>query len=157
MLTSSLAGSDLLVMDTHVWVWASGEAGGPGRLRGAVLPAIEEAARSRRLFVSAASVWELALKAERGQALLSGDLHAWVRDQRRYPGVRVLPIDARLGVDSTRLPPWARERDGQEHRDPGDRFVVATARRLGGVLLTCDREILAYASRGHLRAYDASP
>lgn len=157
MLTSELASSDRLVMETHVWVWVSGEAGGPSRLNRALLPPIEAAARDRRLFVSAASVWEVALKAERGQALIAGDLDAWVRDQRQYPGVRVLTIDPTLAIDSTRLPKWLRARDGQEHRDPNDRFIVTTARRLNAVLLTCDEEILHFARQGHVRAYDARP
>lgn len=157
MLTSSLAASDRLVMDTHVWVWVSGESGGPGQLDAAILPAIEAAARDRWLFVSAASVWEVASKAERGQALIAGDLETWVRDQRQYPGVRVLPLDARLSIDSTRLPPWTRARDGREHRDPNDRFIVATTRRLNAVLLTCDEEIHQYARQGHVRVYDARP
>ncbi len=156
MLTSRLTASDRLVMDTHVWVWVSGEAAGPARLDPAVLPPIEDAARHRRLFVSAASVWEIALKAQRGQGLITGDMDTWVRDQRQYPGVRVLSLDARLAMDSTRLPPWLR-RDGQPHRDPNDRFIVATARRLNAVLLTCDEEILRYARQGHVRAYDACP
>lgn len=155
MLISDLADTDLLILDTHVWVWASGEAGGPTQLRQAALPAIERAARSRRLFVSAASVWEIALKAERGMALVSGDLHAWVRDQRKYPGVRVQSIGARIAVACTRLPPWTRRRDRQEHRDPSDRFIVSTARNLNGVLLTCDEEMLAYSEQGHVKAYDA--
>lgn len=148
--------ADLLVLDTHIWVWASGEAGGSTQIKAAVLPAIERAAQSRRLFVSAASVWEIALKAERGRILVSGDLRSWVRDQREYPGVRVLSLDSRLAIDCTRLPLWIRKRDGKEHRDPGDRFIVTTARRLNGVLITCDEEILEYARQDHVRAYDAS-
>lgn len=157
MLTSSLAASDRLLMDTHVWLWASGEAGGPGKLPADVLPLIEAAARSRRLFVSAASVWEVALKAERGQALVSGSLDEWVRDQRQYPGVRVLAIGSRIAMDSTRLPRWVRARDGQEHRDPNDRFIVTCARLLNAVLLTSDEEILHFARQGHVRAYDTRP
>ncbi|CAN5807304.1 MAG: type II toxin-antitoxin system VapC family toxin [Gemmatimonadetes bacterium] len=157
MLTSRLAATDLLVMDTHVWVWVSGEAGGTGQIRSDALPTIEDAARSRRLFVCAASVWEIALKAERGTVLVSGDLRSWERDQHQYPGVRILSIDSRLAIDSTQLPRWLRKRDGREHRDPNDRFIVATTRRLNGVLLTCDEEILEYARQGHLRAYDACP
>lgn len=157
MLISELAESDRLVVDTHVWLWASGEAGGAGLLRPTALPAIEQAARRRRLFVSAASVWEIALKAERGQLLVSGDLRSWVREQRAYPGVRVLPLQSRVAIDCTRLPRWIRERDGKEHRDPCDRFIVATARLLNAVLPTCDLEILAYASQGHVKAYDARP
>ena len=154
-LISSLAPGERIVLDTHIWVWASGEAGGPSQFTSSAHPAIEAAAQERRLFASAASVWEIALKAERGQAIVSGDLHTWVRDQRQYPGIRVLPVDPRLAIDCTRLPPWIRERDGRDHRDPGDRFIVATARRLNGILLTCDEEILTYANRGHVKAFDA--
>jgi len=155
MLTSDLAARDRLVMDTHIWVWVSGESGGPSQVRADVLPAIEDAARSRRLFVSSTSVWEIALKAESGRLLVSGDLHSWVRDQQRFPGVRVLPVDSRLSVDCTLLPPWIRRNDKKEHRDPADRFIVTTARRLNGVLVTCDEEILEYARQGHVAAFDA--
>lgn len=155
MLISELGEADRLVLDTHVWVWASGEAGGPVQLKAAVLPAIERAARSRRLFVSAASVWEIALKAERGQILVAGDLYSWVRDQQEFPGVRVLSLDSRVAVSCTLLPRWIRQRDEREHRDPCDRFLVATTRLLNGCLVTCDEEILAYAEQGHVNAYDA--
>jgi PIN domain nuclease of toxin-antitoxin system len=155
MLTSSLAASDRLVLDTHIWVWASGESGGPGQFTPGALQPIEDAARARRLYVSAASVWEIALKEERGRALVTGDLSSWVRDQRQYPGVRVLGIDGRLAIESTRMARWIRKRDGQEHRDPNDRFIVATARRLNAVLITCDEEILSYADEGNLRGFDA--
>lgn len=155
MLISDLAARDRLVMDTHVWVWASGESGGPGQVRADVLRAIEDAARSRRLFASSTSVWEIALKAERGKVLVSGDLRSWVRDQQQFPGVRVLPVDTRLSIDCTRLPLWIRRNDKKEHRDPADRFIVTTARRLNGVLVTCDEEILEYARQGHVAACDA--
>jgi PIN domain nuclease of toxin-antitoxin system len=154
-LISDLGVGDRLVLDTHIWVWVSGEAGGLSQFANEAVEAIEDAARGLRLFASAASVWELALKLERGQAIVSSDLRAWVRDQWSYPVIRVMPIDAKLAMDSTALPPWIRSRDGKEHRDPGDRFIVATARRLNGILITCDEKILEYAERGHVRAFDA--
>jgi PIN domain nuclease of toxin-antitoxin system len=155
MLISDLSAADRVVMDTYVWLWASGEADGEGLLKPAALVAIEAAARARSLFVSAASVWEIALKAEMGRTLVSGDLNAWVRDQQAYPGVDVIPVGARLAIDSTLLPRWLRASDGKEHRDPNDRFIVTTARRLNAVLLTCDEQIVAYARQGHVNAFDA--
>lgn len=154
MTTSDPASSDRLVLDTHVWVWASGEGGGPTQLSRFCREAIEAAARDRRLYVCAASVWEIGLKAERGRAIVRGDLAAWVRDQTLYPGIRVLSIDARLAIESTRLPRWMRMTDGREHRDPNDRFIVAAARRLNGLLVTCDQDVLAYGAQGHVRTYD---
>lgn len=155
MLISRLAGAGRVVMDTHIWVWASGESGGPAQMRATALPVIERAAQRGELFVSSASVWEIALKAERGKALVAADLREWVREQRVYPGVRVVPIDSRAAIDCTRLPPWSRGRDGKEHRDPADRFIVTTSPRLNAILVTCDEEILHYADQGHVAAFGA--
>ncbi len=140
-----------LVLDTHVWLWASGELGGPDRLAPETLAHIEAAAGSRRLYASAASMWELAWKVARGRLHVSMELERWLSDQRRPPGIRILSIDARLAIAATRLPPWPTP-DGQEHRDPADRFIVATARRLNATLLTRDAAILAYAAAGNVSA-----
>ena len=82
-------------MDTHIWVWASN---GSREFKKSAAKAIETAATERRLFVSAASVWEIALKAQKGDLLVSGDISAWLRDQRRYPGVRVAPISGNVAL-----------------------------------------------------------
>ena len=141
-----------MLMDTHIWVWASN---GAPRFKRVAAKAIEIAAAERRLFVSAASVWEIALKAQKGELLISGDLRSWLREQRRYPGVRVVPIGGNLAVEATSLPPWTRKSDKQPHKDPNDRFIVAEARRRNAVLITCDTLMLDYARKGHIVAFDA--
>ena len=80
-----------------------------------------------------------------------------VREQLSNHGARVLPITSSIAIESTQLPLWLRRRDGKEHRDPNDRFLVATARRKNAVLLTCDELILEYAVQGHVMALDARP
>src|SRR5260370_904020 len=72
-----------VLLDTHIWIWASGNSGGPGRFAASLAPIINRLAIQRQLFVSVASVWEIALKAERGDLLLSSDLMTWVREQTR--------------------------------------------------------------------------
>ena len=155
MLTSDIGFPRLILLDTHIWVWASGSGGGPTRFAPMAAPAIEMAAAERRLFASAASVWEIALKAEKGDLLVSGNLRAWVREQTRYPGIRVLPITATLVIDATALPEWVRKADARPHKDPNDRFIIAEARRRNAVLVTCDELIIDYARDVHVRAYDA--
>lgn len=154
MLTSDLGGSIPVLLDTHIWVWASNS---PDRLKRAAAKAIERAAAERRLFVSAASVWEIALKTQKGELLISGDLRTWLRDQRRYPGVRVLPISGSLPIDATSLPEWIRKSDKRPHKDPSDRFIVAEARRRNAVLVTCDTLMIDYARKGHVVVFDARP
>ncbi|MGH9648044.1 MAG: type II toxin-antitoxin system VapC family toxin, partial [Bryobacteraceae bacterium] len=104
MLISDLSRAQTILLDTHIWVWASGNSGGPARFEAALAPVIEAAALDRRLFISVASVWEIALKAQRGVLLLSSDLRAWVREQRDNRGVRVLPITTSIAIESTQLP-----------------------------------------------------
>jgi PIN domain nuclease of toxin-antitoxin system len=143
-----------ILLDTHIWVWAST---GPGKFRKAAADAIERAASERGLFVSAASVWEIALKAQKGELLISGDLRTWLREQRRYPGVRVLPVNGTLAIDATSLPEWTRKSDKKPHKDPSDRFIVAEARRRNAVLITCDTLMIDYARKGHVVVFDARP
>ena len=64
------------------------------------------------------------------------------------PGVSLVPLFPSLVVESTRLP-------GSMRGDPGDRMIVATARRLDAVLATRDDRILDYAAEGYLTALRA--
>jgi PIN domain nuclease of toxin-antitoxin system len=154
VLTSDLDAPPL-VLDTHIWVWASGGRGAALRFKKTAARSIERAASEQRLFASAASVWEIALKIQKGELLISGELRSWVRDQVRYPGIRIIPMNSSLAIDATSLPEWIRRKDGRPHKDPADRFIVSAARRRNAVLVTCDRLILDYARKGHLIAFDA--
>lgn len=42
-----------------------------------------------------------------------------------------------------------------DHRDPGDRIVLATARALACPVVTSDGRMLDYAKAGHVHAIDA--
>lgn len=152
MLTSEIGPSVPVLLDTHIWVWASS---GAKHFKRAAGKEIEAAAEERRLFVSAASVWEIALKQQKGDLLVSGDLRSWLREQRRYPGVRVLPITGGLTIDATSLPEWIRKSDKKPHKDPNDRFIVAESRRRNAVLITCDVLMIDYARKDHVVVYDA--
>jgi len=155
VLTSDLDGPAPLLLDTHIWVWASGGRDEAVRFKKKAARAIESAAKERRLVASAASVWEIGLKQQKGELLVSGDLRAWLRDQARYPGIRVIPVNASLAIDATSLPEWIRASDGRPHKDPNDRFIVAEARRRNAVLVTCDALIIDYARDGHVVVFDA--
>ena len=70
---------------------------------------------------------------------------AWLGDLERQQGIRFVPLDYAMAAHSQTLP-------GGFHRDPADRFLVATARILDVPLVTRDERILAYARAGHVRA-----
>lgn len=130
-----------LVLDTHVLVWLLS---GNDRLGVLARQAIQEAADSDMLYLSAISPWEIAVLVSKGRLVLEQDVGEWVQAALALPGIRLAPLSAEVAVASTRLP-------GEIHADPADRIIVATARHLGAALVTADGLLLKYGSAGHLR------
>jgi len=139
------APSGPLVLDTHVWIWML--EGMKSELSAATISAIEEAGGRAELAISAISVWELAMLEAKGRITLSRSIDEWVRAALTAPGLRLVDLTPEISLESTRLP-------GSPHGDPADRMIVATARVLGGTLVTCDDQILSYGDEGHLRVRD---
>jgi PIN domain nuclease of toxin-antitoxin system len=90
-----------------------------------------------RIGLSPISCWELALLVERGRLSLNLPAWDWVHAALTHPGVTVKQLTLRVAVEATQLPDL-------QHRDPADRFLIATARIHDCPLLTHDRTILAY-------------
>lgn len=124
-----------LLLDTHVWIWAS-EAN-TARVSARVVSLLNAAAREGRLLVSAVSVWELAVAVARGRVSLNEPIEVWVRRRSGPGGHRLVPLTPEDALESVLLP-------GSMHADPADRFLVATARRFGARLVTADGKILKY-------------
>lgn len=108
---------------------------------------IRDAEAQNALFLSAASAWELCLLETTGHtgAEIDGDGAAFLERARDLTLLQIIALDDRMAIESRRLP-------GDFHKDPADRFIVATARITGMMLVTTDRHILAYAALGHVRA-----
>ena len=89
---------------------------------------------STRLFVSAASAWEVAIKTERGRFPDGREMiDAWDRILKAL-SAEELDITHRDALTAGSLD-WA-------HRDPFDRMLVAQAVRRGVQLATRDRTII---------------
>ena len=131
-----------LVLDTHVWIWML--EGVESELSAATVSVIEDAGGRAQVVVSAISVWELAMLEAKGRITLSRSIDEWVRAALTAPGLRLVDLAPEISLESTRLP-------GTPHGDPADRMIIATARVLGGTLITCDDQILSYGAEGHVR------
>jgi PIN domain nuclease of toxin-antitoxin system len=134
----------LIVLDTHVLVWAIQNDPRLGRRARALI----DDATSQPFLIPAMCLWEVSMLAHRGRIELGRDMLPWMHDVLGLPGMTLVPIDPEIAADSNRLPDWT-------HRDPVDRLIVATARRHAATLLTADGEILNYAARGHVTVIDA--
>ncbi len=119
-----------LLLDTHALLWALLE---PSRLRPEV--AAEIAAPHNRVSVSAASLWEIAIKQSVGKLELPDQAELWLPMACRQVGIGMLPISPEAALAVRKLP-W-------HHRDPFDRLLVAQA-SLGFTLVTHDEALRAY-------------
>jgi len=116
-----------LLLDSHALLWALHD---PDRLRPKAVALIGDPAHG--VFFSAASAWELELKAARGKLKLpDGWLGAAVR-----AGFLHLAITADEAKASARLP-W-------HHTDPFDRLLVAQARAHELTIATRDAALAPY-------------
>jgi PIN domain nuclease of toxin-antitoxin system len=114
-----------LLLDTHALIWWDE---GDGLTQNAV-SAIQSA---DQVYVSAASGWEIALKASLGRLSPSRTVTAAVAES----GFEELPVRL-IHADALRDLPW-------HHRDPFDRILVAQARVEGLTLVTRDRVLKRY-------------
>lgn len=118
-----------LLLDTHVLLWAASGAG----LSVSTASLLNDPANV--LCFSAASIWEVAIKASIRRA--DFDLDATVfRRELLAAGYVEIPITSAHAAAVTGLPDL--------HRDPFDRILVAQAIAEGVTLLTADRAVLAY-------------
>ena len=126
----------MIVLDTHVLVWWAN--GDETKLSPAATAAIAaEMAGDGRIIVSSISAWELAMLVARGRLDLSMETETWLSHVAAIETVRFAPVDNTIAVHSVTLP-------GEFHKDPADRIIVATSRRLAAPLVTADEKIHAY-------------
>ena len=125
----------MIVIDTHVLVWWVSES---GTLSTAAKRALKNATKSgSEVLISSISAWEIAMLVEKGRLVLSMDVERWLDEVAQIDGVRFVPVDNEIGIKSAVLP-------GTFHKDPADRMIVATARKLAVPLITADEKIIRY-------------
>jgi len=122
-----------LLLDTHVWLWWNSA---PERLAPRVLRQIEDPRND--VFLSAASVWEIAIKRRLGKLALPEPVGAYVARRLESDPVTPLAVSHGHAAGVETLEPL--------HRDPFDRVLVVQARHEGFRLLTVDDQVLAYGS-----------
>jgi PIN domain nuclease of toxin-antitoxin system len=103
-----------LLLDTCTFLWLNGEL---GQLPARVLAACESA--ENELYLSAASVWEIAVKWGARRLELPEEPALWVPRRREDNGIDPLPVSEEAAAQVAKLPPL--------HKDPFDRMLVCQA------------------------------
>jgi PIN domain nuclease of toxin-antitoxin system len=120
-----------VLLDTHAFLWwIGGDRRLPARARKLIADGRNE------LFFSAASGWEIAVKASLGRIQLPAPMDRFLSEQLNLNGIAALPIlmSHALGVHGL---PFL-------HRDPFDRMLVVQAQMEKLGILTRDPQISQY-------------
>lgn len=120
-----------LLLDTHVLLWASQGSRRLGR-KAATLVVRPES----EIWVSAATVWEIANKAALARLRLHQPAEKWLPAEMKANDYRPLAITIDHALAAATLP--------RHHEDPFDRMLIAQAQLEDLKVLTADQNFEAY-------------
>ena len=130
--STSSPGSKLkILLDTQCWLWMVGASFRLSETAAAILTASEN-----DLFLSAASVWEIAIKHGLGKLQLPMQPSEYVRTRLALTSTIELPIHHRHAFRIAGLP--------RHHRDPFDRMLIAQAQVENLHIMTADPQFALY-------------
>jgi PIN domain nuclease of toxin-antitoxin system len=92
--------------------------------------------RNNQIFFSAASGWEIAIKAQLSKLELPNNPEIYIAEQLEINSFQVLPIELNHTLQTYYLP--------NHHKDPFDRILVAQSQVENLPLLTFDAKIAQY-------------
>jgi PIN domain nuclease of toxin-antitoxin system len=119
------------LLDTHTFLWWVNN---DQRISERVREIIGDG--SNPLFLSAASGWEIAIKAQLGKLQLPTNLDQFIAEQLALNAIEPLSIQMRHALHVATLP--------AHHRDPFDRILVAQSRLEDLSIISADPLIARY-------------
>ena len=120
------------LLDTHTFLWWAMD---DARLSAATRKFLGDGGNT--LFLSAASAWEIVIKAQTGRLNLPLRPGQYITSRTAHYGIESLPIELSHALQVETLP--------DHHRDPFDRMLVAQSLVERIPILTADPQIRAYA------------
>lgn len=120
-----------LLLDTHAFLWWATD---DSRLSTRAREVLSDP--EQRIFFSAASGWEMAIKANLGKLTFPRGLSDFVTSAVSSNGYEILSVSLAHALAVNDLP--------YHHRDPFDRILVAQSRVEGLTILSADQKIRAY-------------
>ncbi len=121
----------MILLDTCALLWLVAD---QTRLSEAACTELDR--HRERVFVSAISAFEVAIKHRKGKLRLPMSPDDWYQTAVRFHRLSELPVTGEIAARSALLPPL--------HSDPCDRMIIATAQINDLAILTPDSLIQAY-------------
>ena len=120
----------MILLDTCALLWLAHD---QDRMSNETLRQINE---TPLLSVSAITAFEIGVKHRAGKLQLPVPPGIWLDSILSHHDISVIDLDSHISVRATELPPI--------HRDPCDRFIVATALIRACPVVTADKRFTAY-------------
>ncbi|GHT67360.1 twitching motility protein PilT [Bacteroidia bacterium] len=125
-----------LLLDTHTLLWSIGKSNELSSI------AVDYISDSRNeVFVSAVSLWEIALKYSIGKLVLDFDVNE-IPELCSRMAFSLLPIDPLEALGCLKLP------NKENHKDPFDRMLIYQCIRNGYTLISKDSKMKLYKNDG---------
>lgn len=118
-----------LLLDTHIWIWSYAEA---QKLSSEVARTMSDPSNER--YLSAVSIWEAIVLLEKGRIRMGADFGEAIKESKQELNLIEIPLNWEVAYELrfTML----------DYRDPGDRFLVATAKVYDLTLVTADERLM---------------
>lgn len=120
-----------ILLDTHTFLWAGIS---PEKLSKTASDLFLDSRHD--LYLSIASIWEMAIKCSLGKLIFHKPIEAYILDALQENAIQLLNIDFRHVMRVSSLP--------FHHRDPFDRLLISQALEEKIAMLSCDNVFDAY-------------
>ena len=118
-----------LLLDTHIWVWSVLDR---ERLSARLTAALDSP--KNELWLSPISLWEVLTLCQKNKLTLHPNPLAWIANALDAVPMRETPVTYQVAQETGRVQ--------LPHRNPADRFLVATARVFDLTLVTADQQLI---------------
>jgi PIN domain nuclease of toxin-antitoxin system len=118
-----------LLLDTHIWLWSTLDR---ARLSRRVVAELLDT--TNELWLSPISLWEVLTLCQKGRLSLHPNPADWITNMLSAVPMREAQVTYQVAQETERI--------RLPHRDPADRFLVATARVFDLTLVTADEHLL---------------
>lgn len=121
----------MIILDTCALIF---DALSPRDLGKAAKKAIESGEKSKSLYCSDISLWEIAMLIQKKRLDLNCETDVFLQSVLDARQIQVLPINVDIAALTAKETDWL-------HFDPADRIIAATALYHRAILVTCDKKL----------------
>lgn len=134
-----------ILVDTHIWLW---HLNGDNTLPNRIKKIIDASATENELYLSAISIWEIAMLVSKNKIQLNTSCQAWINKSLSLPGISLIPLSPEIAIESCELL-------GNFHGDPADRIIVASAKIENLCLISRDKKLGSYCKKHDINIIQA--